>query len=76
MGDLTWQPGNRVYLDTNLLIYAVEEIAPYAAQIKPLLQAADRGEARLVTSLLALAETLVMPCRKGDQTLINAYREL
>lgn len=36
MGEIVWQPGNRVYLDTNLFIYAVEEIVPYADQVKPL----------------------------------------
>lgn len=76
MGELTWQAGNRIYLDTNLLIYAVEEIMPYAEQLRPLLQAADRGEISLVTSLLALGETLVMPYRKGDDVLIKIYREL
>jgi predicted nucleic acid-binding protein len=65
-----------VYLDTNLFIYAVEEIAPYAEQVRPLLEAADQGEIRLVTSLLTLAETLVMPCRKADNGLITTYREL
>jgi predicted nucleic acid-binding protein len=76
LGEITWQAGSRVYLDTNLFIYVVEEILPYAEQVRPLLQAADQGEIRLVTSLLALAEALVMPCRKGDDVLIATYREL
>lgn len=76
MGELTWQTGNYVYLDTNLFIYAVEEIMPYAEQVRPFLRAADQGEIWLVTSLLSLAETLVMPYRKGDDVLITAYREL
>lgn len=76
MGKIGWQPGDRVYLDTNLFIYAVEAIAPYAERVSPLFQAADLGTVRLVTSLLALAETLVMPCRRGDDTLITTYREL
>lgn len=76
MGDLKWLPGNRIYLDTNLFIYAVEEIAPHAGQVRPFLQAADRGEIVLVTSLLALAETLVMPFRKRDDVLASTYREL
>jgi hypothetical protein len=76
LGEIVWQPGNRVYLDTNLFIYAVEEIVPYADQVKPLLQAADRGEIELVTSLLALTETLVMPYRKEDDVLVTTYREL
>jgi len=76
LGEIAWRPGSRVYLDTNLFIYAIEEVAPFAAQVRPLLQAADRGEVTLVTSLLALAESLVMPYRKGDDILIANYREL
>jgi len=76
LGEITWQAGSRVYLDTNLFIYVVEDILPYAEQVRPLLQAADQGEIRLVTSLLALAEALVMPCRKRDADLIATYWEL
>jgi len=76
LGELECLPGNRIYLDTNLFIYAVEEIAPYAEQIRPLLQAADREEVVLVTSLLALAETLVMPFRNRDDVLADTCREL
>jgi predicted nucleic acid-binding protein len=73
---LTWEPGERIYLDTNLFIYAVEAISPYAHAIWPLLRAADLGEIQLVTSLLALAETLVLPSRNEDDQLISTYREL
>lgn len=61
---------------SNLFIYAVEAIDPYAEEVSHLLQAADRAEITLVTSLLALAETLVMPFRKGDDLLVGAYRDL
>ena len=76
MGKLAWKPGDRVYLDTNLFIYVVEAIDPYAGEVSHLLQAADRAEITLVVSLLALAETLVMPFRKGDDLLVGAYRDL
>jgi predicted nucleic acid-binding protein len=76
VGGIAWKPGVRVYLDTNLFIYAVEEIVPFAEQIHPLFQAADQGEIVLVTSLLALAETLVMPYRREDELLVTTYRDL
>jgi predicted nucleic acid-binding protein len=76
LGEPSWRSGNRFYLDTNLFIYAIEDISPFAEQIRPLLQAADRGEIQLVTSLLALAETLVMPFRTQDDWLIAKYRRL
>ena len=49
---------------------------PFAPQVKPLLEAADQGAATLVTSLLTLAETLVMPLRQENAALIDVYREL
>ena len=76
MGGIAWRTGERIYLDTNLFIYAVEAINPYAEHVGHLFQAADRGDIKLVTSLLTLAEALVMPFRRGDDLLINAYREL
>ncbi len=76
MGKLAWKPGDRVYLDTNLFIYAVEAIDPYAEEVSHLFQAADRVEIILVASLLALAEALVMPFRKRDDLLVGAYRDL
>jgi len=76
VGAVAWQPGDRVYVDTNLFVYVVEQIKPFASQVQPLFLAADQGEIILITSLLALAETLVMPCRKKDDVLIRTYRDL
>jgi predicted nucleic acid-binding protein len=59
-----------------LFIYAVEDVSPFAEQVRPLLQAADRGEIQLVTSLLALAATLVKPFRTQDEWLTAKYRRL
>lgn len=76
MGQIGWQSGQRIYLDTNLFIYAVENIAPFASQASALFDAADQGEIVLVASLLTLAETLVMPFRAQDDVLAATYREL
>ncbi len=76
MGALEWQSGDRIYLDTNLFIYAIEQVMPFAPQVQPLFQAADQGTVMLVTSLLTLAETLVMPYRREDEKLVSVYREL
>jgi predicted nucleic acid-binding protein len=76
VGTLKWQSGDRIYVDTNLFIYAVEQVMPFAPQVKPLLQAADQGTVALITSLLTLAETLVMPCRQENDRLVSVYREL
>jgi predicted nucleic acid-binding protein len=76
VGGIAWQSGQRVYLDANLFIYAVEQISPFASHVETLFQAADQGQIVLVTSLLTLAETLVMPYRQTDHILAMTYREL
>ena len=76
MGGLTWQPGQRIYLDANLFVYAVEQVSPFALGVEGLFHAADQGEVTLVTSLLTLPETLVMPYRKADDILVMMYHEL
>ena len=66
--------GERVYLDTNIIIYALEGFAQFAPQIQPLLEAMDRGEIIAVTSELTLAETLVKPLKEQDHATQQAYR--
>ena len=74
MGQLTDQLGTRVYLDTNIIIYALEGYETYAAPIKSLLQALTDGEIIAVTSELTVAEVLVKPKRDGNAKLEEAYR--
>ncbi|HTG17418.1 MAG TPA: type II toxin-antitoxin system VapC family toxin [Blastocatellia bacterium] len=74
MGQLTDQLGTRVYLDTNIIIYALEGYETYAAPIKSLLQALTEGAIVGVTSELTVAEVLVKPKRDGNAKLEEAYR--
>lgn len=74
MGQLTDQLGTRVYLDTNIIIYALEGYETYAAPIKSLLQALTEGAIIAVTSELTVAEVLVKPKRDGSAKLEDAYR--
>ncbi len=53
MGAPKWRAGDRVYVDTNLFIYAVEQVMPFALHVKILLEAADGGTVTLVTSALS-----------------------
>jgi predicted nucleic acid-binding protein len=53
--------GQRVYLDANVFIYALEGHARYAPLLSDLFRAIDRGEVQAVTSELTLAEVLVKP---------------
>ncbi|MBA3257190.1 MAG: type II toxin-antitoxin system VapC family toxin [Pyrinomonadaceae bacterium] len=74
MGQLTSQLGARVYLDTNIIIYAVEGYEPHADRIKSVLRAMTEGEIKAVTSDLTLAEVLVKPKRDANTNLEEAYR--
>ncbi len=67
MGRVSSELGQRVYLDSNIVIYTVEGFADYADQIHALLEAMDTGEVVAVTSELTLAETLVRS-KPGNST--------
>ncbi|MCS7065774.1 MAG: PIN domain-containing protein [Fimbriimonadales bacterium] len=60
----------RVYLDTSVVIYLVERIEPFCSVALNLIPA----QAQLVSSELALAESLVVPFRQQNPALIQAYR--
>jgi len=75
MGELNSQLGRRVYLDTNIIIYAVEGYEAHAARIKFLLQGMTEGTVTAVTSDLSLAEVLVKPMRDRNQKLEEVYRQ-
>ena len=51
----------RVYLDTNIFIYALEGYPAFCAVLTTLFAALDRGDLVAVTSELTLAEALVKP---------------
>jgi predicted nucleic acid-binding protein len=75
MGELNSQLGRRVYLDTNIIIYAVEGYKAHAARIKFVLQGMTEGAVTAVTSDLSLAEVLVKPKRDRNQKLEEVYRQ-
>ena len=64
--------GRRVYLDTNLFIYYLEDIAPYAETLHSLFLAIESSRQSAVTSQLTIAELLVKPLREGDDELKRA----
>jgi predicted nucleic acid-binding protein len=66
----------RIYLDANILIYAVEGTALHAAGLKALLDAADQGAVSLATSEFTLAEVLVGPLRTANAEHATIYELL
>lgn len=68
--------GKVVGLDTTPLIYFVEENEAYLGIIRPFFEAMDKGEFRVVTSMVTLLEVLVHPLRYGDSFLAQQYRDI
>ena len=68
--------GQRVYLDTNIFIYAIEGVPPYADAMRELFAAIDAGRVEAATSELTLAEVLVKPLITGDAELQEVYQEV
>lgn len=67
---------SRVFWDTNLFIYLVEDYGELSHRVAHLRQRMrDRGD-QLYTSALTLGEVLVKPARIGNETLRRQYAEL
>lgn len=67
--------GRTVYLDSNVFIYAVERVPPYAEAFRPLFRSVLAGETPAVTSEVTLAEILVKPFRTRDAQLMTAFED-
>lgn len=68
--------GAIVGLDTAPLIYYVEANPAYLQRVDPFFDALDRGELRVVTSIVTLIEATVQPMRRGDAALTSRYEDL
>jgi predicted nucleic acid-binding protein len=76
MGRLSLTSGQRIYLDSNILIHLVEGLDGFEAQLDVLSGALDRGGVTAVTSELSLAETLVKPLALGATLITQQFKEL
>lgn len=76
MGQLNLPDLARIYIDTVVLIYAVEQAPVYGSLLGELWAKCQAGNLEVFTSELILLETLVMPIRNSDTFLINAYERL
>jgi predicted nucleic acid-binding protein len=65
-----------VYLDANSIIYSVEKHPVYWPLLQPVWQAAKGKTVEIISSDLALMETLIGPLKAGDAALVTAYEQL
>ena len=75
MGRLNFQ-NKKVYLDTAIIIYSIEENPIYSTLIKELWDSIKQQIIEVYTSELTLMETLVLPLKVNDSKLINAYENV
>ncbi|WP_075217923.1 type II toxin-antitoxin system VapC family toxin [Mongoliimonas terrestris] len=67
-------PAGRIYLDTNVLIHALEREDDLAFALVDLMVAVDfDGQPLCVTSALAFSEALVRPAAEGNRPAIDLY---
>ena len=76
MGQLTFPPSARVYLDTAPFIYSVEKHSDYWPVLNELWRSVRTGNITVVTSELTLLEVLVQPLRQDNKSLVSAYEKL
>ncbi|MBW4424412.1 MAG: PIN domain-containing protein [Nostoc desertorum CM1-VF14] len=76
MGILDAIQGTKVYLDTNIWIYALEGHPEFVQDLTQLFQSIDQGNLSVVTSELSLAEVLVKPFQNQDLTQQTTYKQL
>jgi predicted nucleic acid-binding protein len=67
--------GERVYIDANIVIYALEGFELYRPFLAQLSQEVSAGRCEIVTSELTLAEVLVKPLLDNKPDLIRAYQD-
>jgi predicted nucleic acid-binding protein len=76
MGSLALPASGSVYVDTSIIIYSVETHAVYWPSLKSLWEEAKSNRIVVVSSELAILETLVGPLARNDAALIAAYERL
>jgi len=76
VGQLIFPPGQRIFLDSNILIYYAEDAKPYADLLAGTFQSIGNGHIIAVVSSLSLLETSVVPLRKGNRDGADRFREL
>ncbi|MDR0328789.1 MAG: type II toxin-antitoxin system VapC family toxin [Planctomycetaceae bacterium] len=76
MALLEYLDSKMVYLDTAPIIYYIEDVVPYADVLEPVFRQIKSGTLQVCTSTLTLAETLVVPHRKKDRTLLTKFETL
>jgi len=66
---------SRVFFDTNLFIYLIEDEGPLAKRVEYVLKQMAIRQDELLISTLTLGEVLVRPIEKGSRDWIRRYEQ-
>jgi predicted nucleic acid-binding protein len=66
----------RIGLDTNVLIYYIEEHPVFMEKVELFINKIEDGKAIGITSYITLLELLVKPLREGRFDLVDQYRTI
>ncbi len=64
---------SKIALDTNAIIYYVEQVDPYHELVQGIVEQMAQGVVVCVTSAIAEAEALVKPLREEDRSIKQEY---
>jgi uncharacterized protein len=67
--------GQLIYLDSNIVIYALEESSDWPDAVRALLDAIDASQIRAVTSELTLAEVMTKPLQSSSPEHLSKYKQ-
>ena len=73
MGSLALPVSGEVYADSVIMIYTVETFPAYWPTLQPLWKASQSGSISVISSDLALMETLTGPLKNGNRMLASRY---
>jgi predicted nucleic acid-binding protein len=67
---------SRVFWDTNLFIYLLEDVSPQSDRVAEVRQRMLERADELITSTLTLGEVLVKPAEQGNEPLRQRYEDV
>jgi predicted nucleic acid-binding protein len=73
VGSLTWPHGGLAYIDTQSVIYTVEQHPVYAPLLDSFWQAVQSKSVCVATSELTVMESLVGPLKRSDSALLTKF---
>lgn len=75
MGALKLKPNSKIYVDTSIVIYTIEQFPEYFPTLEPFWINLQLGNLTVFTSELTLLEVLIQPLRQENMVLVSAYED-